>query len=233
MLASVALGRPGHYTFDTATFNSIPVGILPSLLSTSDTFYFPALISRITLAVQDVRLADIDRWPGGLGWLPSYSSGPLIPSARTHGDQALEKRPRSLGLDAETNAVHAFYRLAAKTYFFRRLHDQDLPMTITTLAYPPFIAKRRLEACTEEAINVLAQIPSLSCYDSALLWPLSVVANAMTSAKGQAYVIKRLRGMEERFGFDEIKAFREALEAMWMGIENGRERGKWEVRLVG
>jgi len=39
--------------------------------------------------------------------------------------------------------------------------------------------------------------------------------------------------MEERFGFDEIKAFREELEGMWMGIENGRERGKWEVRLVG
>jgi len=162
MLASVALGRPGHYTFDIATFNSIPVGTLPSLLSTSDTFYFPALISRVTLAVQDVRLADIDRWPSGLGWLPSYSSEPFLPSARVHRKQALEKRPPSLELDAETNAVHAFYRLTAKTYFFRRLREPDLPMTVTTLAYPPFIAQRRLDECTEEAINVLAQIPSLS-----------------------------------------------------------------------
>ncbi|KAK3060066.1 hypothetical protein LTS18_009424, partial [Coniosporium uncinatum] len=155
---------------------------------------------------------------------------PVSPSQRR---PSIRKATTLLELDAETNAVHAFYRLAAKTYFFRRLRDSDLPMTVTTLAYPPFIAQRRLEACTEEAVNVLTQIPSLSRYDSALLWPLSVVANAMTSAKGQAYIIERLRGMEERFGFDKIKAFREELKAIWMGIENGRERGKWEVRLVG
>ncbi|KAI1386435.1 fungal-specific transcription factor domain-containing protein [Hypoxylon trugodes] len=193
-------------------------------------FYFPSVIARISANDISVTDADITAWNGRLDWLPSFA---LQPAEK---DEKREKLPTEdtgfvhnpgfedlesftcVGTWNESTLTCELYRVAATVY--RKQCQLDSPDS----------AMGNLPAW---AIAILRRIPLGSQYDTALLWPIAIVAREFTQWHDREYVLLRLRMLEERFKMKNYCVVREHLLQIWKYRDSGIPCENIRVSLFG
>jgi hypothetical protein len=214
MLAMIAVTQP-HPTVDRRA-QGLPFFPL-SHCSPQD---FVSLLWRVGNDVENVGLADSDLWKGDFSFLPSFSTRPVEPE----GAQAYVRRRISQSDTAkiyltavdEEATVQEIYRIASRIYFFRQLRDQvGLVDSNTTRAYPPFVAQAQIRKLTKSAMAILRTLPGDSVFNSALLFPLGIIAPELTCEHDQRFVLQKLALLRDTLYFDVFRVFGEDLATMW------------------
>lgn len=193
---------------------------------------YSTLLRRISSAVQDVSLSELDSWQGDLDFIPSFST-----TNRTDTDAP---RPAALVLnpaspaspctyDCNTDTVaqpallRELYRTVGQVYFFQQLRDrQGLPNTLTTYAFPPFIAHEKIEKLVPLAIDILQRFPKASSYNSALLMPVGIIASELRSDYTRGVVLERLELLQNEFHFEHFGMIRQDFLEEWRSAQSKR-----------
>jgi hypothetical protein len=217
------IGETHSFCGINGTFQSMPA-LSPSHFRTN----FEALLWRVGNDVENVSLADFSVWSGDFGFLPSCSTKPAAfqaPCADVRPYLPCSDGAR-LHVDRvnETFAVQEIYRISSQVYFFRQLRDRiGLAESITTRAYPPFIAQARIRKLAHYAIDLIRILPENSRFNSTLLLPLGLVAPELTSKKAQTFVLQKLALLERLFSFDVFLVFSKDLVKYWAQSRSWRQ----------
>ncbi|XDG07581.1 hypothetical protein ABKA04_007196 [Annulohypoxylon sp. FPYF3050] len=187
-----------------------------------DRFCFPRIIARIGAGDRSVTDHDIAAWNGRLNWLPSFAL------QTPEGDKTCENFPTAdftfvydptyTDLESFTRAgswddstlTSELYRVAATVY--RKQRQPDI-LDSGTGNLPSW------------AIAILRLIPPGSRYETALLWPVAIVAKEFTVQQDREYVMDRLRMLEQRYKLKNYCIVREHLLEVWGKRDTGRP---WE-----
>ncbi|KIX08885.1 uncharacterized protein Z518_03542 [Rhinocladiella mackenziei CBS 650.93] len=214
LLASIGSRQPistGHDSFEHSANGPSP-----------PTQNFLALLSRISNRVEDVSSIEIDRWAGDLDFIPSFSTT----TKESRGQPSISS-PRQQNLSDDSFAsldeeweqevvVRELYRAAGKIYFFQQLRDRPkLSDTLTTRAFPPFVAHEEIGRLTGSAISLLKRLPDSSPFNSALLFPLGIIAPELRATKARRYTLAKLRLLQDTLHFDHFQIFGNDLVGRW------------------
>lgn len=197
---------------------------------TVDRFYFPRIIARIGANDSLVTDGDIAAWNGRLDWLPSFAL------QTREGERRCERLPTTdptfaydpiyTDLESFTSAsswdestlTSELYRVAATVYRKQcQPNGPDLGM-----GNLPFWA-----------ITILRLIPPGSRYETALLWPVAIVAKELTLQQDREYVMHRLQTLEQRYKLKNYCIVREHLLEVWRKRDTGRPWGHLRTSLFG
>ena len=194
---------------------------------------YSTLLHRISSAVQDVSLSELDSWHGDLDFIPSLSTSDktdttaLHPGALAHNPPPPSSSPCMY--DGISNSagqlalLRELYRTVGQVYFFQQLRDrQGLPNTLTTYAFPPFIAHENIEKLVTLAVNILQRFPKASSYNSALLMPLGIIASELRSNHTQGVVLERLDLLQNEFHFEHFGMIRQDFLEEWASAQSTR-----------
>ncbi|KIW70227.1 hypothetical protein PV04_02518 [Phialophora macrospora] len=214
LLAMIAI-TPPHPMVD---------GILQGLsffpLSHCDPQDFVSLLWRVGTDVENVGLADFDSWNGDFNFLPSFSTRSVEPRGAQGyvRGRILQSRASKtcVGAPDEEATVQEIYRTSSRIYFFRQLRDQvGLLHSNTTRAYPPFIAQAQIRKLKKSAVAILRTLPGDSVFNSALLFPLGIIAPELTCENDQRFVLQKLELLQDTLYFDVFRVFGEDLANIW------------------
>lgn len=192
---------------------------------------YSTLLHRISSAVQDVSLSELDSWDGDLDFIPSLSTSNttdttalrpagLVQNPSSSSPCMYDGIPNSAG---QLALLRELYRTVGQVYFFQQLRDrQGLPNTLTTYAFPPFIAHENIEKLVTLAVNILQRFPEASSYNSALLMPLGLIAPELRSDYAQGVVLERLDLLQNEFHFEHFGMIRQDFLEDWASIQPTR-----------
>ncbi|ETI19835.1 hypothetical protein G647_08849 [Cladophialophora carrionii CBS 160.54] len=205
---------------------------------------FVSLLWRAGNDVENVGLADFDSWNGDFNFLPSFSTRsvrPLDAQGYVRG-RIFQSAAGTIHANAqdEQATVQEIYRTSSRIYFFRQLRDRvDLIHSNTTRAYPPFVAQAQIRKFTKFAMGILRALPCDSVFNSALLFPLGIIGPELTCENDQAFVLQKLKLLQETLYFDVFRLFAEDLAKCWAQSQSrdhaARADGphKTAIRLIG
>ncbi|KAI0897243.1 fungal-specific transcription factor domain-containing protein [Annulohypoxylon nitens] len=195
-----------------------------------DRFYFPRIIAQIGANDSSVTDGDIAAWNGRLDWLPSFAL------QTPGGDKRYERLPTAdytfvydptytdlesytfVGSWDEPTLTSELYRVAATVYRKQRQPDN------------PDIGMGNLPSW---AITMLRLIPPGSSYETALLWPVAIIAKELTQQQDREYVMHRLRMLEQRYKLKNYCIVREHFLEVWRKRDTGRPWGHLRTSLFG
>ena len=167
-------------------------------------YYFPNLISRISLSDPTVTEDEIDAWGGDMNWLPSF---------------ALETNSLRDSSSVDLDILSELYRTTAKVYRSRVFenrgirtmppHATETPMDMTQLA--------------SIAVGQITMMPEGSPYETALLWPIGIATKELVASQQteRDIVITCLQSMERRFQMRHFQRAQDFLRAHWQQKDAG------------
>lgn len=176
-------------------------GCKPDIIS--QRYYFPRLVARMSVGDSSVTELEIRRWDGSLNWLPSFAL-----NSSQQSSHYLTAVPAE-GADQEV--ISDLYRLAASVY--RR-------QCAARHSCVPFDTAEGISSqeIASQALLRMASLQEGSTYENALLWPMAIVANVLTSKQAleRVIVLQRLQSLEGRFGMRQFRRAQEVLVQNWM-----------------
>lgn len=181
---------------------------------TSGRFYFPQLIIQISTGSSSVTDDEINAWDGRLDWIPSFA---LVPTHVVNNSLSENSAVSSTGTSfqpTEYRTVSELYRVAAM--IFRR----QQPTTYTKL---PGSDGPDMGSLLYKAICLVNALPDGSPFESALLWPIGIIARELTSCHQvwRETIILRLKLLERRFQMRIFGRARAQLIKIWDASDRG------------
>lgn len=192
--------------------------LTPPIEDPKNRFYFPRIIMRIGGKDRSVTDAEISAWNGRLDWLPSFALQTLerdgkrgrLPTA----DHEMVYNALFKNLECftyphewdETTIISELYRVAATVY--RKQCHRDSP-------------DRGMGNLPFWATSLLRLLPPGSRYDTALLWPVAIIAKELTQRSERGFVLHRLQLLEQRLKLKNYCVVREYLLEIWRKRDSG------------
>lgn len=212
LLASLAVSKA-----PTKTARIVPLEDEPRLdPSETPKQEFLDLLSRTSARVEDVSVAEFEQWDGNLDFIPSYA---------TSSSQELSALPETANtahqLDEESIAVREIYRTAGQIYYFRQPRDHTSSQQHHTAPTPsprrssPAAARAQITILCTRAITLLRTLPANTRYNTALLFPLGMIAPELRSLSHRAFVLEKLDNLHQRLHFDHYNVFGRDLIQAW------------------
>lgn len=226
LLASLAIGKA--VSRESGAEQPCAMHIqLPSDQSRAPNQAFLTILSRISEGVERVSSFEFDQWDGNLDFIPSLAL--LPPDAFNDGP----------GAD-EDITIREIYRSAGRVYFFQQLRDrQSLPQTLTTLSFPPLIAQKQIEKLITQAIELCRLLGETTRYNTALLFPLGIIAPELRNTSDRAFVLSKLDLLQRTLHFEHFSGFSKDLIHAWARMDAGSQtlwqnwHPRQKTRLIG
>lgn len=233
LLASISSGSPTLQDYGQDTANSFstrtdnPEGLLNGDESymfklVGNRYYLPILLSRVANGSDWVTMVDIERWDGNMTWLPSFSS-----TQASEAIQTIETQPPSTVIadEFENILISEIYRNATRVFYFQRLRKHPRKSDEGSCDF-------QIQHFTSIILANLRLLPLGSAYESSLLFPIGIAAMEIRDPSDRAYVLSRLRLLEDRFQLNHFQKFREKLSSFWEDSGSGFSRQKFACDVI-
>lgn len=228
LLSTSLQSNPFSKLYQTTTRETLPASAKPELSGhcNGSRFAFPRMMTLIAAGNRHITDCDIAGWDGDLGWLPSFALQPdYVEEVRRCVPIAVEgfvMNPEFKNLSDIIEVTHwkeswiasELYRIAGSIY---RRQCIDQPPGAASILGTSHRQCLQFGNLPRWSIQLLEALPLGSTFESAMLWPISVIGNTLTEGyeNERVALFDRMQILYQQFQSKAVRKLRDHLKPNW------------------